>query len=69
MSDEDIEAMVSAATRELDVDDESPFWLLVDQVSSLRDLGESELELVGDILRAVAGHRQHRGRFGRPTGR
>jgi GAF domain-containing protein len=64
MTDEEVEAMVSAATRELDVDDESPFWSLVDQVSSLRDLGESELELVGDILRAVAGHRQHRGRFG-----
>jgi GAF domain-containing protein len=65
MSDEEVEALVSAATRELDVDDETPFWALVDQVSSLRELGESELELVGDILRAVAGHRQHRNRFGR----
>jgi GAF domain-containing protein len=69
MSDEEVEAMVSVATRELDVDDESPFWSLVDQVSSLRDLGEGELELVGDILRAVAGHRQHRSRFGRPSAR
>jgi adenylate cyclase len=69
MTDEQVETVVSEATRGLDVDVESPFWALVDQVSSLRGLGESELELVGDILRAVSSHKQHRSRFGRPSGR
>jgi GAF domain-containing protein len=59
MDDEQVEALVSASTGELDVDEESPFWGLVDEVSRLRDLGESELELVGDILRVVAEHRKH----------
>jgi hypothetical protein len=39
--------------------------VLVDQVSRLRDLGESELDLVSDILDVVATHQSHRGRFGR----
>jgi len=57
-----VEALVSAVASELDVNDETPFWALVDEVSRLRDLGESELDLVGDILRVVAEHRAHRGR-------
>lgn len=55
-----IESIVSAVAGELDVDESSPFWALVDEVSRLRDLGEDELELVGDILKAVAEHRRHR---------
>ena len=57
-----VEALVSAVASELDVNEETPFWALVDEVSRLRDLGESELDLVGDILRVVAEHRAHRGR-------
>ncbi|HET7582791.1 MAG TPA: GAF domain-containing protein [Candidatus Limnocylindria bacterium] len=69
MSDAQVNALVSTATRELDVDEETQFWALVDQVSSLRGLGDSELELVGDILQVVAAHKQHRARFGRSSPR
>jgi GAF domain-containing protein len=62
LTQEQIEALVSAVAGELDVNEETPFWALVDEVSRLRDLGESELDLVGDILRVVAEHRAHRGR-------
>ncbi len=57
-----VEAIVTAAAVELDGDTDSPFWTLVDEVSRLRDLGEGELDLAGDILRVVAEHRAHRGR-------
>ena len=62
LTPDQVEALVSAVASELDVDEETPFWALVDEVSRLRDLGESELDLVGDILRVVAEHRAHRGR-------
>jgi GAF domain-containing protein len=54
LSGEQIEALASAATRELDHGDEDPFWELVDQVARLRDLGERELSLVAAILGVVA---------------
>lgn len=60
LSAEQVEALVSAATRGLDSDDRTPFWGLVDQVSRLRGLGEEELDLVSDILDVVATHRGHR---------
>ena len=50
------DALVSAATRNLDVDDESPFWRLVDQVARLRSLTDRETALVTDILEVVAAH-------------
>ena len=62
MDAEQVSALVTAATEDLDVDEDTPFWALVDEVSRLRDLGENELELVGDILRVVAEHRTHRAR-------
>jgi len=62
---EQVEAMVGAATRELDVDDESPFWLLVDQVARLRSLTDRETALLTDILEVVAAHAVERGRPGR----
>jgi GAF domain-containing protein len=65
LTDEQVQALVSGATAGLDEHSDSAFWALVDQVSRLRDLGESELELVGDILEVVARHQSHRGRFGR----
>jgi signal transduction protein with GAF and PtsI domain len=55
-----VEALVAAAADDLDADVETPFWRLVDEVARLRDLGDVELELVGDILRVVAEHRTHR---------
>lgn len=51
-----VESLVSIATRDLDVDDESPFWRLVDQVARLRSLTDRETELLADILDAVASH-------------
>ena len=65
LTDEQVRELVGRATSELDEDTNSPFWALVDQVSRLRELGERELDLVGDILEVVATHTSHRGRFGR----
>jgi GAF domain-containing protein len=62
-----VEALVSAATADLDVDDESPFWRLVDQVVRLRALSDGESALLADILEVVATHagRARRPRAGR----
>jgi GAF domain-containing protein len=51
---EGVDALVAAATADLDRDEESPFWGLVDQVSRLSAMGDRELALVGDILAVVA---------------
>src|SRR5687768_13224600 len=56
VSEAEAEAVVSAATNELDRDAETPFWQLVDRVAQLRDLSERELRLVNDILEVVAAH-------------
>jgi GAF domain-containing protein len=65
LTDEQVRDLVSSATTGLDADANTPFWALVDEVSRLRELGEEELDLVGDILGVVATHQSHRGRFGR----
>jgi GAF domain-containing protein len=65
LTDEQVRDLVSRATVDLDENAATPFWALVDQVSRLRDLGESELDLVSDILDVVATHQSHRSRFGR----
>lgn len=65
LTEDQVRELVSHATNGLDADSDTPFWALVDQVSRLRDLGEEELDLVGDILGVVATHQSHRGRFGR----
>ena len=54
LTDEQVEILVSDATRELDDNPDSPFWKLVDHVSLLRGLGERELTMVADILEVVA---------------
>jgi len=56
LSDEQLDALVSAASADLDLEDESPYWRLADQVARIRQLGESEMGLVSDILGAVAAH-------------
>ena len=48
-----IEAIVSAATEELDPDRETPFWGLVDRLARLQSLGERELVLVGELLEVL----------------
>ena len=59
--------LVAAATVELDVDDEAPFWRLVDQVAHMRSLTDRETALLTDILEVVAVHagRARRPRAGR----
>ena len=56
LSDEAVEALVSAASSELDRDPESPFWRVVDNVARLRDLSDREQRLVADILGVIADH-------------
>jgi len=56
LTDDQITALVSAATADLDRSDDTPFWALVDRVAELRTLGERELRLVTDILGVVAQH-------------
>jgi GAF domain-containing protein len=66
LDEEGLDAIVTAAASELDRDDDAPFWRLVDRVAQLRDLSDTELELVEEILEAVSRHRAHRhGRYGR----
>ena len=56
LSAEQVETLVSEATRGLDDHSDTPFWHLVDHVEALRSLGERDLTLVGDILNVVARH-------------
>lgn len=65
LTDDQVRELVSRATANLDADPATPFWSLVDRVSQLRELGDRELDLVGDILDVVVTHTSHRGRFGR----
>jgi GAF domain-containing protein len=66
LDEEALDELMTAAAGELDRDDEAPFWRLVDRVAQLRGTSDSELELVEEILGAVARHRAHRhGRYGR----
>ena len=51
-----VDVIVSDATRGLDDHADTPFWHLVDHVAALRTLGERELTLVADILNVVARH-------------
>ena len=64
LDEEALDELMTAAAGELDRDDEAPFWRLVDRVAQLRGTSDSELELVEEILGAVARHRAHR--HGRP---
>ena len=57
LDDDALEALVDEACRDLDRDEEVPFWALVATVSRLRTMGGRELSLVNDILDVVAAHR------------
>ena len=56
VTDEQLDALVSAATTELDTDPDAPFWVLVDRVARMRDLSDRELRIVSDILDVLATH-------------
>lgn len=67
LDESQLDELVAAATTNLDVDDEAPFWRLVDQVARLRSLTDRETALLTDILDVVAAHaeRARRSRAGR----
>lgn len=56
LTPEQVDTLVSDATRGLDDHADTPFWHLVDHVEALRTLGERDLVLVADILNVVARH-------------
>jgi GAF domain-containing protein len=60
-----VDALVTRVTANLDPDDGSPFWRLVDQVERLRSLSDREAALVADLLEVLAAHaaRSHPGRL------
>jgi GAF domain-containing protein len=58
LTDAQVEALVSEATRDTDDNPDEPFWQLVDYVEQLRELGERDLTLVAQILEVVARHAQ-----------
>ena len=58
LSDEQVETLVTEATRGLDDNPDTPFWQLVEHVAVLRGLGERDLILIVDILEVVARHAQ-----------
>jgi hypothetical protein len=66
LDDEQLDAVVGAATARLDQDEDAPFWRIVDQVARLRGLTDREAALVAEILEVIAAHaeRTRRGRVG-----
>jgi GAF domain-containing protein len=56
LTDDQVGALVSAATNALETDPEAPFWGVVEQVTRLRGMSDRELALVADILEVVARH-------------
>lgn len=66
LTDDQVDSLISDATRELDVDDDAPFWRLVDQIARLRSLTDRETALVTDLL-AVVGDHARRANRGSPT--
>ncbi|MGH2445053.1 MAG: GAF domain-containing protein [Candidatus Limnocylindria bacterium] len=67
LDDGQLDQLVGAATTDLDLDADAPFWRLVDQVAAMRSLSDREISLVAAILAVVAEHagRSQRGRVGR----
>lgn len=58
LTDEQVEVLVSEATRGMDDHPDEPFWQLVDYVEQLRGFGDRNLNLVTQILEVVARHAQ-----------
>jgi GAF domain-containing protein len=65
LSADDVEQLVGAATADLDPDDDTPFWTLVDRIARLRALGDGETTLVADLLEVLAEHAGRTRRSGR----
>jgi len=67
LTDDQVDSLISDATRELDVDDDAPFWRLVDQIARLRSLTDRETALVTDLLAVVGDHARRASRGRSPT--
>jgi len=67
LTDDQVDSLISDATRELDVDDDAPFWRLVDQIARLRSLTDRETALVTDLLAVVGDHARRANRGRSPT--
>jgi transcriptional regulator with GAF, ATPase, and Fis domain len=70
-SDAAIEELVRGATARIGGDDDSRLWALVEQVARIRKIDPDRLELVSDILEAVARQSEREARTrrrGRPGG-
>jgi len=65
LSADEVEQLVSAATVDLDPDDDSPFWALVDRIARLRELSDGETTLVADLLEVLVAHASRTRRPGR----
>jgi GAF domain-containing protein len=65
LSADDVDGLVSAATADLDPDEDAPFWTLVDRIARLRELGDGETTLVADLLEVLAAHAGRTRRAGR----
>ena len=65
LASDEVEALVSAATADLDPDEDAPFWALVDRIARLRELGDGETTLVADLLEVLAAHAGRTRRTGR----
>lgn len=54
LTEEQLDALTSAAAESLDPDEGEPFWRLVDLLGRVRGMSDRELTLVTDILEVVA---------------
>ncbi len=59
-SDEAVDAIVSAATRELAREDPSHLWALIEQVARVRRADPEQVGLVADLLGVLADHAERR---------
>jgi hypothetical protein len=64
VTDEGIEALVSAAAEDLDRDEASPLWGVVEQIERLRALGEEAQALLASVLSAAADVAERRSALG-----
>jgi GAF domain-containing protein len=61
-SDEGIEELVAAATADLDRDDDSRLWALVDKIARVRRADPGQIGLVADLLAVLATHAERAAR-------
>lgn len=60
-----VEEIVEAVTADLDRDDDTRLWALVEQIARVRAADPAQLELVTDLLGVLAQHTERNARLGR----